>query len=153
MKYCKAYRDYEQNHGKPYYSPCERNKLTRVTLKHLRRLGLLLGDANRKRVDCKMRIVRILRRISDEAENVSGRPGRIKKPGLLLRTIARCGHFLGSRHKRGARTPNEKGQRREPAADDVRFVFERIACLRFAGPGGSVSLTFHAYLPNSVTAR
>src|ERR1019366_10375683 len=29
-----------------------------------------------------------------------------------------------------------KGQRREPAADDVRFVSERIGWLPFAGPSG-----------------
>ena len=31
-----------------------------------------------------------------------------------------------------------KGQRREPYADDVRLVYERIVWLPFAGPSGSV---------------
>lgn len=31
---------------------------------------------------------------------------------------------------------NDTGQRSEPAADDVRFVSERIGWLRFAGPSG-----------------
>jgi hypothetical protein len=34
-------------------------------------------------------------------------------------------------------SPNEKGQRREPAARDVVFVSERIGWLPFAGPSGS----------------
>jgi hypothetical protein len=43
MKYCKAYREYEQSHGKPYKSPIEDDKLTGITLKYLRRLGLLIS--------------------------------------------------------------------------------------------------------------
>src|SRR5438874_970329 len=38
--------------------------------------------------------------------------------------------------------PNEKGQRLEPAADDVRFVSERIGWLRFAAPSGSLLLLY-----------
>ena len=33
--------------------------------------------------------------------------------------------------------PNVPGQRREPAADDVRFVSARIGWPRFAGPSGN----------------
>lgn len=46
--YCQVCREYEKAHGEPYQSPCEANKLTRVTLKLLRRLGLLLRDPDRK---------------------------------------------------------------------------------------------------------
>ena len=44
MKYCKAYREYEQCHGKPYQSPCESNKRTGLILQNLRRFGLLLSN-------------------------------------------------------------------------------------------------------------
>ena len=48
VKYCKAYREYQERHGKPYQSPCESNKRTRILLQHLRRLGLLIN----KFVEC-----------------------------------------------------------------------------------------------------
>ena len=44
-----------------------------------------------------------------------------------------------SRYRTGVRlvTPNEEHQRREPAADDVRFVTERIGWLPFAAPSSA----------------
>ena len=42
--------------------------------------------------------------------------------------------------------PNRKGQRREPAADDVRFVSERIRWLPFAAPPGSAFRHFSLML-------
>ncbi len=44
--YSKNYREYKKTHGKHYQSPCEKNKLTRLTLQFLRRLALLLGNEN-----------------------------------------------------------------------------------------------------------
>jgi hypothetical protein len=45
MKYCRAYREYEQRYGKPYQSPCEANQRSRVLLQNFRRLGLLIDKA------------------------------------------------------------------------------------------------------------
>jgi hypothetical protein len=42
------------------------------------------------------------------------------------------------RRHQGFLMSERHGQRREPAADDVQFVSERIGWLPFAGPSGSV---------------
>ena len=40
-------------------------------------------------------------------------------------------------HEYAYSKPQRKGQRREPAADDVEFISERIGWLPFAAPSGS----------------
>jgi hypothetical protein len=45
--------------------------------------------------------------------------------------------------------PNEKGQRREPAADDVGFVSEPLGWLPFAGPSGSPFVAVAFFLRRS----
>lgn len=46
MAYGKNYREYQKTYGKPYQSPCEKDKLSCLTLHYLRRLEMLLRDKN-----------------------------------------------------------------------------------------------------------
>ena len=71
VEYAKGHRQYEQRHGKPYQGPSERNKPTRLLIQLLRRLGVLLGNANLQNRPGKMGSMAINRRRLDEVKNLS----------------------------------------------------------------------------------
>ena len=52
-------------------------------------------------------------------------------------TMSAATTFMSFAVTRGVYAAELRGQRREPAADDVGFVSERIGWLPFAGPSGS----------------
>ena len=110
--YGKNYREYEQTYGKPYQSPSERNKLTRLTLHNLRRLYLLLDSLNKLlrllvgKLRCKVNNAGV------RLENKWRNHQRARLIQVTLDIIVKCRNALSNLiwcHKSNARKqPNEK---------------------------------------------
>lgn len=107
VAYLNAYREYQQRHGEPYQSPCERNYFARVTLQCLRALFLRLGNKHSKHSPGQMSGVALGGRGAEESQNLSWRARCVGKPLLNLWLVHRARRFFRRHSASGVVPPND----------------------------------------------